>query len=120
VTGAGQPFTVVDNIAPDWLSSAGYRGARAIPGVWRATLLLADIIGGLPWRAYRQRAGQPPVRLGVSRDWGPDHLDSLGGDGVDRGRALPGGNDRFPATDLQLFGDRLPAARPDQGAVDQD
>src|SRR5215217_2259563 len=62
-TGTGQTFTVIDNIAPDWVSSAGYRGAMAIPGVWRATLLLADIIGGLPWHAYRQRAGQPPVRL---------------------------------------------------------
>lgn len=62
VTGATAVFTVVDNLAPDWPSSS-YRGGMSIPGAWRASVLLSDMLGGVPWNAYRQRAGQAPQKL---------------------------------------------------------
>ncbi|MFF5992589.1 phage portal protein [Prauserella flavalba] len=37
----------------------GYRGAMSIPGAWRSVLLIADLLGSVPWNAYRQRAGRP-------------------------------------------------------------
>jgi len=36
-----------------------YRGGMSIPGAWRAALLLADLLGSVPWHAYRQRPGRP-------------------------------------------------------------
>lgn len=33
-------------------SSQSYRGALSIPGVWRATNLIADLLGSVPWNAY--------------------------------------------------------------------
>ena len=57
VTGEVQTFTIIDNIAPDW-STSGYRGGMSIPGAWRAANLLADLIGSVPWHAYRDRAGR--------------------------------------------------------------
>jgi len=34
-----------------------YRGAMRIPGVYRAATLIADLIGSLPWQAFRERGG---------------------------------------------------------------
>lgn len=31
-----------------------YRGAMSIPAAWRASLILSDILGGVPWDAYRR------------------------------------------------------------------
>jgi len=60
VTGATGTYTVVDNLGPDWPVGGGiYRGGMTIPGAWRAANLIADLLGGMPWNAYRQRAGQP-------------------------------------------------------------
>ncbi|MEH1013055.1 phage portal protein [Micromonospora sp. CPCC 206060] len=58
VTGESQTFTVVDNIAPDW-STSGYRGGMSIPGGWRAAVLISDLLGSVPWHAYRQYGGKP-------------------------------------------------------------
>lgn len=60
--GQSQVFTVVDGLSPDW-SSGDYRGAMGIPGAWRGANLLADLLGSVPWHAYRTRAGRPPVQL---------------------------------------------------------
>src|SRR5689334_4211006 len=62
-TGHSQTFTIVDNLTPSWGSSAAYSGAMAVPGAWRASLLLSDLIGGVPWHAYRERAGRPAQRI---------------------------------------------------------
>ncbi|HEY9413358.1 MAG TPA: phage portal protein, partial [Pseudonocardia sp.] len=60
VTGASGTYTVVDNLGPDWpTGGATYRGGMTIPGAWRAANLIADLLGGMPWDAYRRRAGQP-------------------------------------------------------------
>jgi HK97 family phage portal protein len=54
-TGASQSWTVYNGIAPDW--AAGTYGAAArIPGAWRASLLLSDLLGQVPWDAYRRRS----------------------------------------------------------------
>lgn len=58
VTGESQTFTIIDNIAPDW-SSGAYRGGMSIPGAWRAAVLISDLLGGVPWHAYRSYGGQP-------------------------------------------------------------
>jgi HK97 family phage portal protein len=62
VTGEAQTFTIVDNIAPDW-STSGYRGGMSIPGAWRAAVLISDLLGGVPWHAYRSYGGQPVAML---------------------------------------------------------
>lgn len=41
---------------------SSYRGAMSIPAAWRATLILSDIIGGVPWDAYRT-IGDEPVEI---------------------------------------------------------
>ncbi|QJY51259.1 phage portal protein [Pseudonocardia broussonetiae] len=55
-TGRTQTFTVLDNLAPDW-STGEYSGGMALPGGWRCSLLLSDLLGGVPWHAYRTRTG---------------------------------------------------------------
>lgn len=62
VTGESQTFTIVDNIAPDW-STSGYRGGMSIPGAWRAAVLISDLLGAVPWHAYRQYGEKPLERL---------------------------------------------------------
>lgn len=53
-TGMTANYTVVDSIAPDW-GNVDYQGGMGLPGAWRASLLLADLLGGVPWSAYRTR-----------------------------------------------------------------
>lgn len=62
VTGASDMFTVVDGLSPDW-SYGAYQGGMSIPGAWRASVLLSDLLGGVPWNAYRSRAGSPVEKL---------------------------------------------------------
>ena len=38
--------------------SGSYRGAMGIPGAWRAAVMLSDLLGGVPWHAFRSRAGR--------------------------------------------------------------
>jgi HK97 family phage portal protein len=48
-----QSFTVDYNTAPSWPASA-YRNGMSIPGAWRASILLSDMLGSIPWHAYRK------------------------------------------------------------------
>lgn len=54
-------FAIVDGVAVDGSGESGnrYRGAMSIPGAWRASVLLSDLLGEVPWHAYRQFAGRP-------------------------------------------------------------
>jgi HK97 family phage portal protein len=61
-TGDSASFVIVDNLAPDW-SYGEYSGGMSIPGAWRSALLLSDLLGAVPWHAYRERAGQPVEKL---------------------------------------------------------
>lgn len=40
-----------------------YRQGMSIPGAWRAAVMLSDLIGALPWHAFRVRAGRPVEQL---------------------------------------------------------
>ncbi|WP_188193440.1 phage portal protein [Nonomuraea sp. SYSU D8015] len=62
VTGVSDQFVIVDNIAPDWPHDI-YRGGMNLPGAWRAANLIADLLGSVPWNAYRQRAGNPVEKI---------------------------------------------------------
>jgi HK97 family phage portal protein len=62
VPGAAEMFTVIDGSTTDWTNGM-YRGGMSIPGAWRASVLLSDLLGGVPWCAYRERAGGPPVEI---------------------------------------------------------
>lgn len=41
----------------NWGGERAYRGALQVPGAWRASLLIADVIGSIPWRAFRDVEG---------------------------------------------------------------
>lgn len=62
-SGFSQTFTIVDNIAPDWGYGGEYRGGMSLPGAWRAATLVSDLLGGVPWYAYRERAGLPVEQI---------------------------------------------------------
>src|SRR5690606_5030902 len=57
-TGQSQTFFVEAGLAPSWGASSFSEG-MAVPAAWRATLLVSDALGSLPWHAYRDRAGRP-------------------------------------------------------------
>ena len=61
-SGIVETFVVTDGLSPDW-SHGCYSGAMSLPGAWRASTLLADLIGQLPWHAYRARAGAAVEQL---------------------------------------------------------
>ena len=63
VTGATSTFTVVDNLGPDWPSASAYQGGMGIPGASRAATLLSDLLGQVPWNAFRQPIGGPEKRI---------------------------------------------------------
>lgn len=63
VTGATATYTVIDNLGPSWPSVSTYQGALGIPGAWRASTLLSDLLGQVPWDAYRQMIGRPEMKL---------------------------------------------------------
>jgi HK97 family phage portal protein len=48
-----QSFSVDYNTAPSWPASA-YRNGMSIPGAWRASILLSDMLGSIPWHAFRK------------------------------------------------------------------
>ncbi|HEY0638706.1 MAG TPA: phage portal protein [Pseudonocardiaceae bacterium] len=58
-------FAVIDGVAVDGSGESGsrYRGGMSIPGAWRCAVLLSDLLGGVPWHAYRERAGLPVQRV---------------------------------------------------------
>lgn len=38
--------------------ASSFRGGMSIPGAWRAAVLLSDLLGALPWHAFRARPGR--------------------------------------------------------------
>jgi HK97 family phage portal protein len=50
-------FAIIDGVAVDGSGETGtrYRGGMSIPGAWRASILISDLLGGVPWDAYRTR-----------------------------------------------------------------
>lgn len=64
VTGAVDTYTIAGGLAPDWPTAAGsYRGGMTVPGAWRAATLLSDLIGQLPWCAYRDYGDTPTTKI---------------------------------------------------------
>lgn len=63
VSGASTSYVVLDNLAPDFVNAGTYRGALSIPGAWRASILLSDLLGQVPWDAYRELAGKPEEKM---------------------------------------------------------
>jgi HK97 family phage portal protein len=61
-TGQSGTWTIIDNLAPDW-SRGEYQGGMSIPGAWRCAILLADLLGGVPWQAFRSRPGAVSERV---------------------------------------------------------
>lgn len=65
-TGGSELFTVITDGGPgmfaDWGRGA-YQGGMGIPAAWRAALLLSDLIGSVPWHAYRDRGGQQQMEV---------------------------------------------------------
>lgn len=54
-------FAIIDGqqVFSDGGGPNTYRGAMAVPGASRAATLLSDLLGAVPWHAFRQRAEQP-------------------------------------------------------------
>jgi HK97 family phage portal protein len=63
VTGATATFTVLDNLGPQFANMGTYQAGMTIPGAWRASTMLADLLGQVPWNAYRQMVGRPEELL---------------------------------------------------------
>lgn len=66
--GVSQSFEVVTDAGhgawPNFSSSrAPYEGAMAAPGCWRAAILLSDLMGAVPYHAYREGPDDTPRRL---------------------------------------------------------
>jgi len=72
-----------------WSYHHPYHGAMSIPAVHRAVTLLADLVGSLPWQAFRERAGvveklptpslleqpaPPETRINTLSSWVLDYL----------------------------------------------
>ena len=62
VTGETFVFNIDSGLAPDWASASPYAG-MTIPGAWRASNLIADLLGQVPWDAYREYGDQPIEKL---------------------------------------------------------
>jgi len=72
VSGASRHDTIVigpGGAYPSWGGSGPYRGVLQIAAAWRASMLLADLLGRLPWDEYRKAPGatsdDPPELLPV-------------------------------------------------------
>jgi HK97 family phage portal protein len=65
-TGAKATYTLVTDGGPGMYPGWGdgvYRGGMAIPAAWRLSMLIANQIGRVPFQAFREAAGRPPVRI---------------------------------------------------------
>lgn len=60
---AGEQFQVIIDGNPVSFPTSIYRGGMSIPGAWRAASLLSGLLGQVPWDAYRNRGGDPVVRI---------------------------------------------------------
>lgn len=58
-------FAIIDGVAVDGSGEFGnyYRGAMSVPGAWRASNLVADLLGSVPWEAYGRRPGGTTERI---------------------------------------------------------
>ena len=59
-SGASRMDTIVigpGGAYPEWGNQGPYNGVLQIAAAWRASLLLSDLIGRLPWDEYRSRPG---------------------------------------------------------------
>lgn len=61
--GVVNTFSVPNGIDPDWSGGGAYSGAMGIPAPWRAANLLADLLGLVPWYAYRTARGLATDRI---------------------------------------------------------
>lgn len=61
-TGDSQRWTVFGDLAPSW-ATGEYQGGMGVPGAWRCALLLSDLLGSVPWHAYRTRPGGLPEQV---------------------------------------------------------
>lgn len=96
ITGAKATHTIITDggpgMYPGWSIGQNYRGGMGIPAAWRLALLIANQLGRIPWQAFREVQGSPPVKilppppllvrpvgkmdtaLGAFRSWGLDRL----------------------------------------------
>jgi HK97 family phage portal protein len=102
-TGEKATYTIITDGGPGMYPGWGYgdyRGGMSIPAAWRLSMLIANQLGRMPWQAYRDVTGRPPVRilptpplltrpvgkldsaLGAFRSWGLDRLWHGNGIGV--------------------------------------
>lgn len=58
---AGAGFQVIIDGNPVNYPTSFYRGGMAIPGAWRAALMITDLLGSVPWDAYREDSNGMPV-----------------------------------------------------------
>jgi phage portal protein BeeE len=58
-------FAIIDGVAVDGSGEIGarYRGGMSIPGAWRASILISDLLGSVPWDAYDETPGRPIEKL---------------------------------------------------------
>jgi len=63
VSGVSQSYMIIDNLGPDFVNPGTYRGAMGIPGAWRASVLLSDLLGQFPWDGYREYADRPEEKI---------------------------------------------------------
>jgi hypothetical protein len=65
-SGATDTYTIVTDggpgMYPDW-SAGAYRGLLGIPAADQAMMLIAGLLGRVPWCGYRKVAGKRPVKL---------------------------------------------------------
>ncbi|GAA2855341.1 hypothetical protein GCM10010472_10780 [Pseudonocardia halophobica] len=125
-TGASQTF-VVDSLSPDW-SHGAYSGAMSLPGAWRASLLISDLLGSLPWQVLRDRAGvqerlpTPPLLLQPSPpDTAVTTFSSVVLDLVWRGNAIgliaSRGRDGYPTSVALVPAESVQVRRAGRGEI---
>lgn len=58
-------FAIIDGVAVDGSGGSGsrYQGGMSIPGAWRCATVISDLLGSVPWYAYRERGGLPVEQL---------------------------------------------------------
>lgn len=65
-SGTSATYVIADNQLNGTYGSGGgglWALGMSIPAAWRASTLIADLIGGLPWAAYADRPGRPTEKL---------------------------------------------------------
>lgn len=60
---AGSGFEVIIDGNPMVFPISVYKGGMSIPGAWRAANLISDLLGSVPWCAYRSYGGNPTEKI---------------------------------------------------------